>query len=638
MNSRTKKELIWIIAGAVLFCMAFAASKLFPNLPWYLESLIFIAPYLVAGGEVLLEAAHGIRNGQLLDENFLMSVASLGAFAIGEQPEAVLVMLLYRIGELLQGIAVGKSRDSVSALMDICPESVNLETDGGIVEVSPEEVHIGDVFVVRAGERVPIDGTVIEGSSSVNTAALTGESLPVDITLGDKLASGSTNSSGVLRVRADCEYEDSTVARMLELIEGAAANKSKSEKFITKFARIYTPVVVALAVLLAVIPPLFFGGEWKAHIYRALEFLVISCPCALVISVPLTFFGGIGAASKSGILVKGSNCFEALAKCGTVVFDKTGTLTKGSFRIAKIVPANSASELELMYKAACAEKLSTHPIAQCILKAYELGEYAPSLLSAESREERAGFGVIAQIEGKTVRVGNVRLMAEAGIALESAESAATIVHISENDRYLGRIEIEDELKEGSDRAVSALKNELGISLFMLSGDRKPIAEKIASRLALNGVFAELLPQDKVKSLEALMTASEKGRTVAFVGDGINDAPVIARADVGFAMGALGSDAAIEAADIVLTDDSIERVPLAVRTAKRTVNIAWQNIVLALAVKLAVMLLGALGYAEMWLAIVADVGVCLIAVLNAMRAMRSCGAKAAQAETLQSKNI
>ena len=622
MNSRTKKELIWIIVGAVLFCMAYAASKLFPNLPWYAKTLIFLVPYIVSGGEVLLEAAHGIRSGQFLDENFLMSIASLGAFAIGEQPEAVLVMLLYRVGELLQSVAVGRSRDSVSALIDICPDSVNLETEDGIEEVEPDEVHIGDIFVVRAGERVPIDGTVIEGSSSVNTAALTGESLPVDVSAGDKLASGAINTSGVLRVRADCEYEDSIVARMLELIEGAAANKSRSEKFITKFARFYTPAVVALAVLLAVIPPLFFGGSWKEHIYRALEFLVISCPCALVISVPLTFFSGIGAASKNGILVKGSNCFEALAKCGTVVFDKTGTLTKGSFHIAKVVPASGVSELELMYKAAAVERLSTHPLAECVVSAYELGGYSSALPSAENHEEQAGYGVIAQIEGKTVRAGNARLMAEAGIIAEGGETAATVIHIAENDRYLGRIEIEDEIKEGSARAVSALKNGLGIGSVMLSGDRKAIAERIASVLSLDGVFSELLPEDKVASLERIMASSEKGRTVAYVGDGINDAPVIARADVGFAMGALGSDAAIEAADVVLTDDNIERVPLAVRSAKRTVGIAWQNIVLALAVKLIVMLLGAIGYAEMWMAIVADVGVCIAAVLNAMRAMRT----------------
>lgn len=621
MNSRTKKELIWIIAGAVLFCMAYAASKLFLNLPWYAKTLIFLVPYLAVGGEVLLEAAHGIRSGQFLDENFLMSVASLGAFAIGEQPEAVLVMLLYRVGELLQSIAVGKSRDSVSALIDICPESVNLETEDGIAEVEPDEVHIGDIFVVRAGERVPIDGTVIEGNSSVNTAALTGESLPVDVSAGDKLASGAINTSGLLRVRADCEYEDSTVARMLELIEGAAANKSKSEKFITKFAHIYTPAVVALAVLLAVIPPLFFGGSWKEHIYRALEFLVISCPCALVISVPLTFFSGIGAASKKGILVKGSNCFEVLSKCGTVVFDKTGTLTKGSFHIARIEPASGVSELELMYKAAAAERLSTHPLAECIVSAYESGGYSSELPQADNYEERAGFGVAARMEGKTVRAGNTRLMAEAGIALENDKNASTVIHIAENGLYLGRIEIEDEIKEGSFGAVKALKAELGIGAIMLSGDRKAIAERIASQLKLDGVYAELLPEDKVNALEGIIASSEKGRTVAYVGDGINDAPVIARADVGFAMGALGSDAAIEAADIVLADDDIARVPLAVRIAKRTVKIAWQNIVLALAVKLIVMLLGALGYAEMWMAIVADVGVCIAAVLNAMRAMR-----------------
>ena len=621
MSGSAKKELKLIIIGAALFALAFAASKLFPDLPWYVTALIFLVPYIVAGGEVLLEAAHGIKNGQLLDENFLMSVASLGAFAIGEQPEAVLVMLLYRLGELLQSIAVGKSRASVSALIDICPESVNLETENGVEEVSPEEVQIGDIFVVRAGERVPLDGTVVVGSSSVNTAAITGESLPVDVAQGDAVISGSINTSGVLRVRADREYADSTAARMLDLIEGAAANKSKSEKFITRFARIYTPVVVALAVLLAIVPPLFFGGEWKEHIYRALNFLVISCPCALVISVPLTFFGGIGAASKNGILVKGSNCFEALSKCGTVVFDKTGTLTKGSFHIARIVPAAGVSELELMYKAAAVERHSTHPLAECVTGAYELGGYASPLPAAENCVERVGFGVSALIEGKLVRAGNERLMAEAGVVPDKSENASTVIYVCENDRYLGRLEIEDEIKPGSASAVARLKNELGIGSVMLTGDRRPIAEGIAEKLALDDVFAELLPEDKVESLESIMAETAKGKTVAYVGDGINDAPVIARADIGFAMGALGSDAAIEAADIVLTDDNIERVPLAVRIAKRTVGIAWQNIILALAVKLAVMLLGALGYAEMWMAIVADVGVCLAAVLNAMRAMR-----------------
>ncbi len=621
MNSSNKKELKQLAIGAVLFAAAFAAAKLFPSLPWYAVSLIYIVPYLVVGGEILLEAAHGIAGRQFLDENFLMSVASLGAFAIGEQPEAVLVMLLYRLGELLQSIAVGKSRDSVSALINICPESVEVETESGVTEVSPEEVHKGDIFIVRAGGRVPIDGTVIEGSSSVNTAALTGESLPVDVAAGDRVASGSVNTSGVLRVRADCEYEDSTLARMLELIEGAAANKSKSEKFITKFARVYTPVVVGLAVLLAIVPPLFFGADWKEHIYRALNFLVISCPCALVISVPLTFFGGIGAASKNGILVKGSNCFEALNRCGTAVFDKTGTLTKGSFHIARLVPESGVSEAELLKKAAAAEQLSAHPISECVMSAFYGGESGAALPKAENYEEHAGFGVSADIEGKRVRAGNARLMAEAGIAVEVADHASTVIHVSEDGRYLGRLEIEDEVKEGSACAVAELKNDLGIKTVMLSGDRRAIAERIASQLELDGVRAELLPADKVSALEELIAGAEKGRTVAYVGDGINDAPVIARADVGFAMGALGSDAAIEAADIVLTDDDILRVPLAVRISKRTVRIAWQNIVFALAVKLIVLLLGALGYAEMWMAIIADVGVCLAAVLNAMRAMR-----------------
>lgn len=620
MNAKTKRELIWIIAGAAAFIAAFGVSRIFEPLPWYALTPIFLMPYLIAGGEVLLSAAHGVIRGRLFDENFLMTVASLGAFVIGEQPEAVLVMLLYRVGELLQSVAVGKSRDSVSALIDIGARSVHLETENGVVEVDPEEVRVGDIMLVRAGERIPIDGTVVEGNSSVNTAALTGESLPVDVAAGDRVISGSINSSGVLRVRADCEYENSTVARMLELIEGAAANKSKSEKFITRFARVYTPAVVAFAVLIAIVPSLVLGG-WKEHIYRALNFLVISCPCALVISVPLTFFGGIGAASRNGILVKCSNCFEALYKCGTAVFDKTGTLTRGSFRIANIVPAGGADEDELLYKAACAERYSTHPIAECVVRGYSECGSAKPLMEADFCEERAGRGVKARFDPKTLLVGNSRLMEEAGVSVEQGENVATVIHIAEDGEYLGRIEIEDELKKGAAEAVDQLKTELGIKTVILSGDRALIAEKIASLLDVNEVYAELLPQDKVSTLERIIGENGTNATTIYIGDGINDAPVLARADVGFAMGALGSDAAIEAADVVLTDDDIARVPLAVHIAKRTVGIAKQNIILAFGVKLLVLVLGALGYAEMWMALIADVGVCLAAVFNAMRAMR-----------------
>lgn len=616
MTGERKKELIVIVAGAVLLAAAIVVTKLLPGLPVWAKLLIFAVPYLVVGQKIIIEAVHGIFGGEFLDENFLMAAASIGAMCVGEHLEAVLVMLLYRIGELLQSIAVGKSRDAVSALMDICPDSVNLETVDGISMVSPEEVHPGDVFVVRVGERVPLDGVVLDGSSSLNTSALTGESVPREVVPGDSIASGCINLSGVLRVRSECEYEDSTVARMLELIEGASANKSKSEKFITKFARWYTPVVVGLAVLLAILPPLLFGGDWRDWIYRALNFLVISCPCALVISVPLTFFGGIGAASRNGILVKGSNCFETLAKCGTAVFDKTGTLTLGRFRIASLVPAEGKHGDELLRLTAAAEQLSTHPIAACIAEA---GREKGELPGASSSEEIAGEGVRAVIEGRTVLSGNGRLMKRFDIAYPKTDFAGTVVYTAVDGEFFGWIGIEDELKSEAPQTIAALKNEFGIRTAMLTGDRDEIGRHIAEKLGLDEVHTELLPENKVELMERLIERSE-GST-AYVGDGINDAPVIARADVGFAMGGLGSDAAIEAADVVLMDDNISKLPLSVRIAKRTVKIAWQNIIFALAVKFAVLILGAFGYAQMYMAIIADVGVCLIAVLNAMRAMK-----------------
>lgn len=616
MTKSQKRELTVIITGAALLAAAAAITHIFPDLSGRSKVLIFAVPYIVLGLNVILDAIHGLAGKQFLDEKFLMSVASIGALAVGEYDEAVLVMLLYRLGELLQSIAVGKSRRSIADLMDICPESAELETEDGIKKVSPDEVHVGDIFVVRAGERVPLDGTVVEGNSSLNTAALTGESAPRDVSAGESIASGCINIQGTLRVRAEREYEDSTVARMLELIEGATANKSKSENFITKFARWYTPSVVGLVVLLAVIPPLFFGGSWSEWIYRALTFLVISCPCALVISVPLTFFGGIGGAGKRGILIKGSNYMETLARCGTVLFDKTGTLTHGSFSISSIHTEPGTDEKTLVMYTAAAESFSTHPLAACILAAAD-GSAIPK---AAEVEEIAGHGVKAVVDGHTVCVGNLKLMKKIGAKAAEREASGTVIYTAVDGKYIGCIEIADTPKAGAKRAVAELSSDLGIRTVMLTGDREAAAKSVANELGIEEFHAELLPQNKVEIVEQKLSAENGKRTVAFVGDGINDAPVIARADVGLAMGGLGSDAAIEAADIVIMDDEIEKVPLAVRIAKRTVRIAWQNIIFALAVKLITLVLGAFGYAEMWMALVADVGVCLVAILNAMRAM------------------
>lgn len=616
MTKSQKRELTVIITGAALLAAAAAITHIFPDLSGRSKVLIFAVPYIVLGLNVILDAIHGLAGKQFLDEKFLMSVASIGALAVGEYDEAVLVMLLYRLGELLQSIAVGKSRRSIADLMDICPESAELETEDGIKQVSPDEVHVGDIFVVRAGERVPLDGTVVEGNSSLNTAALTGESAPRDVSAGESIASGCINIQGTLRVRAEREYEDSTVARMLELIEGATANKSKSENFITKFARWYTPSVVGLVVLLAVIPPLFFSGSWSEWIYRALTFLVISCPCALVISVPLTFFGGIGGAGKRGILIKGSNYMETLARCGTVLFDKTGTLTHGSFSISSMHTEPGTDEKTLVMYTAAAESFSTHPLAACILAAAD-GSAIPK---ATEVEEIAGHGVKAVVDGHTVCVGNLKLMKKIGAKAAEREASGTVIYTAVDGKYIGCIEIADTPKEGAKRAVAELRSDLGIRTVMLTGDREAAAKSVANELGIEEFHAELLPQNKVEIVEQKLSAENGKRTVAFVGDGINDAPVIARADVGLAMGGLGSDAAIEAADIVIMDDEIEKVPLAVRIAKRTVRIAWQNIIFALAVKLITLVLGAFGYAEMWMALVADVGVCLVAILNAMRAM------------------
>ena len=616
MTRSNIREIISIIIGALLLGAALIITKLLPQLDTWVKLLIFLVPYLLLGWSVIYDAIHGIVSGQFLDENFLMTIASIGAICVGEYMEAVLVMLLYRIGEFLQRLAVGKSRASISQLMDICPDSANLERGGEVVTVTPDEVQVGDIIVVRAGDRIPLDGTVIEGTSGINTSALTGESLPRDVTVGDSVLSGCINLNGTLRVRVDKEESESTAVRVLELIEGAASNKSKSEDFITKFAKWYTPSVVIAVVLLAIIPPLFFNQDWNTWIYRALTFLVISCPCALVISVPLTFFSGIGCASKNGILVKGSNYLEALDKCAAVVFDKTGTLTKGSFTITKLCP-DGITEAELLRYAAACEQFSSHPLALSVMKAY--GE-AP-VPEAVHSEALAGLGVRAVVEEHELYCGNIRLMREIGALNDEPDEAGTIMHLAMDGKHIGYIVISDELKPTAETAVKTLETKFGIRTVMLTGDRRRIGEETADRLGISEVHAELLPQDKVSCMETIIDkVKTERRSAAFVGDGINDAPVLARADIGIAMGGLGSDAAIEAADIVLMDDDPEKIPFAIGISKKTVRIAWQNIILALAVKLAVLALGAIGLAEMWMALFADVGVCLIAVLNSMRAM------------------
>ncbi len=615
MTKSQKKELFSIIIGTVVLAGAIAVTKLVKGIPTWLELLIYLVPYLMLGYTVLRDAVHGLFGKQFMDENFLMSIASIGAIFVGEYVEAILVMLLYRIGEFFQKLAVGRSRDSIAALMNICPESACVLDGDSEKIVDPDEVKVGDIILVRAGEKIPLDGVVIEGSSSINTAALTGESLPVDIKEGDSISSGCINMHGTIKIRVEKEYCDSTVAKMLELIEGASANKSKSEDFITKFARWYTPSIVALVVLFAVIPPVFFDADFKMWLRRALTFLVVSCPCALVISVPMTFFGGIGGASKRGILVKGSSYMEMLSKCTNVVFDKTGTLTKGSFKIKKILP-NGVTEEELLHYAAACEQFSNHPLAECVVKACESG------IETDVKDigEIAGRGIRAKVDGKIVCCGNALLMKDVGIEIDELAEEGTAVYTSVDGLFIGSIIIADEIKEGAGRAIDELHNRLSIETHMLTGDRKLIGESVARELNIDHVRTQLLPEGKVEYVDNLVRSRKKNECIAFVGDGINDAPVLSRADVGFAMGGLGSDAAIEAADIVIMDDKIEKVPLAIRFAKRTVGIAWQNITLALAVKVIVLVLSAFGYAEMWMALVADVGVCLLAVLNAMRAM------------------
>lgn len=614
MTKRQKTMLLRIIIGAVLLIAAVLASY---EGPW--RFALFLPAYFTVGWDVLWRAVRNIANGQVFDENFLMALATVGAFCTGffgegEYPEAVFVMLFYQVGELFQGYAVGKSRRSISSLMDLRPDYANLETDGEVAQVDPEDVPVGGVIVVKPGEKIPLDGTVIEGSSTLNTAALTGESMPRSVGAGESVPSGCVNLSGVLRIRVEKEFGESTVAKILDLVENASSKKARAENFITRFARYYTPAVVIGAVLLAVIPPLFMGG-WGQWVQRALTFLVVSCPCALVISVPLSFFGGIGGASRQGILIKGGNYMEALAAADMVVFDKTGTLTQGVFKVTEIHP-EGMSEKELLELAALAESWSDHPISRSLKEAWG-GE--PDRSRVGEAEELSGRGVRVQVDGRTVCAGNRRLMDEIGARCPENTAAGTVVHVAVDGAYAGHIIIADQLKADSKDAVKELR-ERGIKTVMLTGDSKAAGEAATRELGIDQVHTELMPAGKVGMVEKLLGERTGRGRLAFVGDGINDAPVLSRADVGIAMGALGSDAAIEAADVVLMDDKPSKLSLAIRISRRTIAIVKENIWFALGVKGLVLLLTALGVTGMWLAVFADVGVMVLAVLNATRAL------------------
>ena len=620
------KEILRVSIGAALFVAAViivalatpALDSLQATLPYPLLSLvIFLVPYLVLGWPVLKKAARNIAAGHVFDENFLMCVATIGALCLAEFPEAVAVMLFYQIGDLFEDYAVDKSRDSIAEMMDICPEQAYIERNGEIEAVDPDEVEVGTIIVVRPGERVPLDGIIVKGETELDTAALTGESLPRNVFTGDPIASGSINLSSTIYIETTKEFEDSTVSRILELVEDAASEKAPMENFITRFARYYTPIVCLLALLIAIIPPFFTGFVWADWVQRALIFLVVSCPCALVISVPLSFFGGIGGASKRGILIKGSNYLEALSHVKTILFDKTGTITKGTFSVSKIEPIGMSRE-ELLRIAAMAEAYSNHPIALSIRKEHE----APLDLDRVSETtEIAGQGVRCMIDGQVVLAGNARLMEANGIAAAMNETKTTVLHIAIDGEYRGSIEVEDTIKEDSVEAIQRIK-ELGVAhTVMLTGDREEVAAHIAHEAGLDEYHAGLLPEGKIDFLRSYLDEAPKGEKVAFVGDGINDAPALIRSDVGIAMGAMGSDAAIEAADIVFMDDKLSRLADGIGISRKTMRIVYQNIVFALGVKLLVLVLAALGIANMWEAIFADVGVSVIAILNAMRALK-----------------
>lgn len=614
MTKKQKKMLYRILLSGALF----VGAMILP-LEGIFRLAVYLIIYAIIGWDILWKALRNILHGQVFDENFLMSIATLGAFFTGDYPEGVTVMLFYQVGELFQSYAVGRSRQSISALMDIRPDYANVEKDGQLVQVDPEEVAIDDIIVIKAGEKVPLDGVVVEGNSSVNTSALTGESLPRDVQPGDDIISGCINQSGLLRVRVTKEFGESTVAKILDLVENASSKKAKAENFITKFARYYTPAVVLGAVVLAIVPPLVFNGGWSDWIHRALIFLVISCPCALVISVPLSFFGGIGGASKHGILVKGSNYLEVLSETEIVVFDKTGTLTKGTFKVTAIHP-DEVSQEHLLELAALAESYSDHPISRSLKEAYHK-ELDTSRVT--DVEEISGHGVRAKVDGILVCAGNGKLMNKIGVDWHECHLTGTVVHIAVNGKYEGHIVISDEIKEDSAKAIASLK-EQGIRTVMLTGDAKAVGESVAKSLGLDQVYTELLPAGKVEKVEELLKNKSPKGNLAFVGDGINDAPVLSRADIGIAMGGLGSDAAIEAADIVLMDDQPSKIATAMEISRKTLRIVKQNIVFALAVKAFVLILGAFGMANMWEAVFADVGVSVIAIINATRALKTEG--------------
>ena len=619
MNKKQKKVLYQVIAAAILVLIL----KLLPEFPKPVELVLYLIPYLVVGWDVLRKALKGIKNRQPFDECFLMAVATVGAFALGDYVEGCAVILFYQIGELFQSVAVGKSRQNISALMDIRPDYANIEdADGKLEQVDPDEVEVGTLIVVQPGERVPIDGVVVEGTSALNTAALTGESLPRDVRTGDAVISGCVNMTGLLKIRTTKEFGESTVSKILDLVENSSMKKARAENFITRFARVYTPAVCYSALALAFLPPLVLllmgqparFGDW---IYRALTFLVISCPCALVISIPLSFFGGIGGASACGILVKGSTYLEELANTGVVVFDKTGTLTQGTFKVVGVHPADGMREDALVEAAALTESWSKHPISLSIKAAYgkEIDQNRVTDV-----EELGGYGVTAKVDGKAVAVGNARLMKKLNLTAPEGNEVGTVVHVAIDGQYAGSLLIADVVKPHSTKAIRELKHAGVRKTVMLTGDAEPVAKAVANELGLDEYHAGLLPGDKVDRIESLLAAKQPKENLAFVGDGINDAPVLSRADIGIAMGALGSDAAIEAADIVLMDDDPAKIALAMRIARRTKGIVYQNIVFALAVKAACLLLGAIGMASMWTAIFADVGVMVIAVLNATRAL------------------
>ncbi len=618
MTKKQKKMLYRIIVTFLLFAVLMVCEHTGRMDGWnkIVLFVIYLVPYLVIGYDIVYKAARNISHGQVFDENFLMMIATFGAFGVGEYSEAVAVMLFYQVGELFQGYAVGKSRQSISDMMDICPEYANIEEDGVLKQVDPDDVEVGSIIVVKPGERIPLDGIVVEGESLIDTAALTGESVPRSAKAGDEIISGCVNGSGTLKVKTTKEFDDSTVAKILELVENASSKKAKVENFITRFAKYYTPVVTIGAVILAILPPLIIGGGWAEWIQRACIFLVISCPCALVISVPLGFFGGIGAASKIGVLVKGSNYLEAVAEMTTIVFDKTGTLTKGEFKVTDVITENGSKE-ELIELAALGEGYSNHPIANSIREAYgkEL-----DLNRVTNTEEIAGHGIKAVIDGKTVLLGNEKLMKSESIFYTSCKSMGTVVYVACNGVFEGAVVISDTIKDGAKEAIRDMK-QVGVRhTVMLTGDRREAAETVAQTLGIDEVHAELLPGGKVEQVEALLKAEKEKERLAFVGDGINDAPVLTRADIGIAMGSMGSDAAIEAADIVLMDDDVTKIASVVRIARKTLRIVKQNIVFALAIKALVLILGALGMANMWEAVFADVGVSVIAILNSMRTL------------------